>query len=48
MKRIDENKVRIGKAGGIETVMKAISTHIDSVGVCEHGCWALRNMIDLN
>ena len=31
-------------AGGIETVVKAIKTHITDADVCENGCGALRNM----
>ena len=30
--------------GGIETVLKAINTHINNAGVCYAGCCALRNM----
>ena len=30
--------------GGIEAIVKAINTHIDNAGMCEQGCWALRNM----
>ena len=36
--------MKAGTAGGIETVVKAINTHIDNAGVCENGCGALRNM----
>ena len=43
-----ENRVKAGAAGGIEAVVKAISTHIDNAGVCEEGCWALWNMTALN
>ena len=34
MKQIAENKVRAGTAGGIETIVKAINTHIDNAEVC--------------
>ena len=30
--------------GGIEAVVKAISTHINNADVCERGCIALANM----
>ena len=36
--------MRAGAAGGIETVVKAINTHIDNADVCEQGCGALWNM----
>ena len=41
---VDENEVKAGAAGGIETVVKAISTHIDNADVCFRGCGALCNM----
>ena len=41
IKWTDENRV---KAGGIEAVVKAISTHIDNVNVCKAGCGALWNI----
>ena len=44
MRRIDENEVKTGTAGGIEVVVKAINTHINNVDVCEWGCGALMNM----
>ena len=44
MKRTDENEVKAGEAGGIEAVVKAITTHIGNVCVCENGCGALWNM----
>ena len=36
--------MKAGVTGGIEAVVKAISTHIKNAGVCEQGCWALINM----
>ena len=36
--------MKAGVAGGIEAVVKAINTHIDSPDVCEKGCSALWNM----
>ena len=44
MKWTAENKVKVGAAGGIEAVVKAINTHINNAGVCENGCGALLNM----
>ena len=32
-------------AGGIETVVKVINTHIENADVCKQGCSVLRNMI---
>ena len=42
----DRNTVAaaVGEAGGIETVVKAINTHIDNADVCEQGCGALWSM----
>ena len=42
----DENKVKAGRVGGIEAVVKAISTHINNAGVCELGCGALGSMAE--
>ena len=36
--------MKAGAAGGIETVTKAINTHIDNAGVCHFGCGAIWNM----
>ena len=36
--------MKAGAIGGIESVVKAINTHIDNGGVCERGCCALNNM----
>ena len=36
--------MKAGTAGGIEAVVKAISTHIGNAGVCEWGCGALWNI----
>ena len=33
--------MKVGAAGGIEVVVKAISTHINNVDVCYAGCSAL-------
>ena len=41
MKWTAENQVKAGAAGGIDAVVKAINTHINNAGVCEHGCGAL-------
>eukprot|EP00961_Rhodomonas_salina_P095293 1282150-Rhodomonas_salina.1 len=40
----DENKVKIGAAGGIEAVITAMQQHADSEGVQEWGCAALSNL----
>lgn len=40
--------VRAGRAGVIETIVKAINTHINNANVCFHGCGALRNMVGNN
>ena len=44
MKRIVVNQVKVGTAGGIEAVVKAINTHINNADVCEQGCGALASM----
>ena len=44
MKRTAENQAKAGTTGAIETVVKAINTHIDNADVCEEGCNTLRNM----
>ena len=36
--------MKAGKEGGIEVAVKAISTHINNVGVCEQGCGTLCSM----
>ena len=36
--------MKVGTAGGIEAVVRAINTHIDNADVCKSGCDALRNM----
>ena len=41
---LEGNRVKAGAAGGIEAVVKAINTHIDYAGVCQHGCGALWSM----
>ena len=41
MKRVADNQVKAGVAGGIETVVKAISTHINNTKVCLIGCAVL-------
>ena len=40
--------MRAGATGGIETVVKAINTHIDNADVCYVGCAALRGVIANN
>ena len=40
--------MKVVTAGGIETVVKAINTHIDNARVCEWGCGALLNMTENN
>ena len=35
-------------AGGIETIVKAISTHVGNPNVCRNGCNALKCMIENN
>ena len=41
MKYTAENRVKVGAAGGIETVIKAINTHTDNAHVYLSGCGAL-------
>ena len=41
MKRIAENRVKAGAAGGIEAVVKVINTHINNANVCVNGCGVL-------
>ena len=36
--------MKAGAAGGVETVVEAISTHIINADVCHWGCGALWNM----
>ena len=36
--------MKVGTAGGIDAVVKAINTHINNADVCKSGCDALRNM----
>ena len=36
--------MKVGVAGGIEAVVKAISTHVTNAGVREKGCGALKDM----
>ena len=40
--------MKAGAVGGIEAVVKAISTHVNNVGVCKNGCGALANIIANN
>ena len=44
MKLTAENQVKAGAAGGIETIVKAINTHINNHDVCKQGCGALSSM----
>ena len=48
MKLTAENQVKVRTAGGIEVVVKAINTHIGNADVCEWGCGALYNLVDVN
>ena len=43
--RTDKNQIKVISVGGIETVVKAISAHIDITNLCIVGCGALSNMI---
>ena len=43
---IAENIVKAGAAGGVETVVKVIKTHIGITGVCKQGCNALLIMTE--
>ena len=36
--------MKTGAAGGIETVVKVINTHISNADVCDEGCYALGNL----
>ena len=40
MKWTAENQRRAGVAGGIEAIVKAMTTHIDNADVCQRGCGA--------
>ena len=40
--------MKSGAVGGIETVAKAMNTHIDNDYVCQQGCGALWNMAEGN
>ena len=40
--------MKAGTAGAIETVVKAINTHVSNADVCEKGCGALNNMVNEN
>ena len=40
--------MKAGRAGGIEAVVKAVSTHINNANVCINGCGALFNMTEDN
>ena len=40
----DDNKVNAGRAGAIDVIVSAMRTHSNNAGVCEQGCWALRNI----
>ena len=37
--------MKAGTAGGVETVVKAINTHIGNADVCYNGCGALMNIM---
>ena len=36
--------MKVGAAGGIDAIVRAINTHINNTGVCRAGCAALNNM----
>ena len=38
--------MKAGETEGIETVVKAINTHISNANVCQMGCAALVNMLN--
>ncbi len=38
------NKVKIASLGGIEAIIKVMSTHMDHSGVQQNACGALRNL----
>ena len=40
----DANQVKIGEAGGVDAVVKAMQTHLQHAGVQEQGCGALMNL----
>ena len=42
------NQVRVGAAGGIEAIVKAINAHIDNAELCKNGCSTLWDMIKNN
>ena len=43
MKCAAENQVKVGTAGGIEAIVKAINTHINNTKVCQIVCAILEN-----
>ena len=40
--------MKAGTACAIETVVKAINTHIDNPDLCQKGCGVLNNMVNEN
>ena len=40
----DDNQVKAGRAGAIDVITSAMKTHSNNAGVCEAGCWALKNI----
>jgi hypothetical protein len=37
-------KTKAIEAGGIEVLLAAVTTHLNSANVCEHACWALHDI----
>ena len=48
MKRTVENRVKAGATGGIEAVVKAVSTYISNANICFAGCGTLYGMTSNN
>ena len=40
--------MKAGAAGGIDTVVEVVNTHINNAGVCYSGCGVLINMTVFN
>ena len=41
-------KTKVGELGGIEAVVKVISTHVGNAKVCQNGCLVLAYATDEN
>merc|ERR1712125_4500 len=39
------NKATVARLGGVETILRAMSSFVDSPRVQEFGCWALRILV---